>query len=503
MLSRTCWTPVRGGSVKLLTVCWLRNDDSIASTIAGASAGVGAMFSMSLPNVHAPPGPVRTGSSTTLTSRISSSRRGLIVHGVELSKTEKFTIWLNDSKLDENSWAFTPICDVPNCSMSGEALTANGRCAVLAAGTNAIPEVRAHDDVGVEVERERVEVERRVLARVVRDLHVVVDGRSRRHGRGIDRRHAHHRGLREARQLRDLGGRRRDRVEDDVVDDAVDAALVGVVAHEQRAHAVAEPADDALRSGLHPVEVELEEDAVVGRGDVRELVERRRGLHVGRLAVGEADDDLEVLAVLDEHERARAVLTLPEDRADAAELRRLDPCRDGEALGEHEVRLVRHDDEVVVLVEADARIQDARTAEGRHRAERRVVAEEAAVEELGAVHVAVVEAPEALGLAQGSYGSGPCRPCRSRRRAERARGAHARAADPGPRRPSPRRPCPGRPLSRPRRPRPSCRRRPTWCRRCPPCLCQARGGAVVSMLRMTCVRSPSWRMACRSALSSP
>ena len=95
MLSRTRWTPERGGSGKLLTVCWLRNDESIASTIAGASAGVGAMFSMSLPNVHAPPGPVRTGSSTTLTSRIASSRRGLTVHGVELSMTEKFTIWLN------------------------------------------------------------------------------------------------------------------------------------------------------------------------------------------------------------------------------------------------------------------------------------------------------------------------------------------------------------------------------------------------------------------------
>ena len=118
----------------------VRNDESIASTIAGASAGVGAMFSMSLPNVHAPPGPVRTGSSTTLTSRISSSRRGLTVHGVELSKTEKFTIWLNDSKVKgEKSWPFTPICDVPNCSMSGEAVTVNGRCAVPAAGTKALP----------------------------------------------------------------------------------------------------------------------------------------------------------------------------------------------------------------------------------------------------------------------------------------------------------------------------------------------------------------------------
>ena len=141
MLSRTCWAPKRGGSVKLLTVCWLRNDESIASTIAGASAGVGAMFSMSLPNVHAPPGPVRIGSSTTLTSRISSSRRGLIVHGVELSRTEKFTTWANDSKVDENSWPLTMICDVPNCSMSAEALTANGRCAVLAAGTNAFPKL--------------------------------------------------------------------------------------------------------------------------------------------------------------------------------------------------------------------------------------------------------------------------------------------------------------------------------------------------------------------------
>jgi hypothetical protein len=59
------------------------------------------MFSISLPNVHAPPGPVRIGSSTTLTSRISSSRRALIVHAVELSKTEKFTGCTNDSKLDE------------------------------------------------------------------------------------------------------------------------------------------------------------------------------------------------------------------------------------------------------------------------------------------------------------------------------------------------------------------------------------------------------------------
>ena len=281
-------------------------------------------------------------------------------------------------------------------------------------------------------DRERVEIEGRVLARVVRDRHVVADGRSRRHRRGIDRRHAHHRGLREARQLRDLGGVRRERIEDDVVDDAVDAAEVGVVAHEQRAHAVAEPADDALRGGLLPVEVELEEDAVVGRGDVRELVERRLGLHVGRLAVGEADDDLEVLAVLDEHERAGALLTLAEDRADAAERQRLDPRRDSEALGEHEVRLVRHEDEVVVLVEADARIQDARTAEGRHRAERRVAAEEAAVEELRAVHVAVVEAPEALGFAREVTGraAGPCRsrPCR----------------------PRPRCPCPGSP-SRPSR----------------------------------------------------
>ena len=362
------------------------------------------MFSMSLPNVHAPPGPVRTGSSTTLTSRIASSRRGLIVHAVELSRTEKFTIWLNGSKLDEKSWAFDE--DLRRSELLDVQRGARGEREVRGAGrrNESVPEVRAHDDVGVEVERERVEVEGRVLARVVRDLHVVVDGRSRRHGRGIDRRHAHHRGLREARQLRDLGGRRRERVEDDVVDDAVDAAVVGVVAHEQRAHAVAEPADDALRGRLHPVEVELEEDAVVGRGDVRELVERRRGLHVGRLAVGEADDDLEVLAVLDEHEGARAVLTLAEDRADAAERHRLDPRRDSEALGEHEVRLVRHDDEVVVLVEADARVQDARTAEGRHRAERRVVAGEAAVGELGAVHVAVVEAPEALGLAREATG---------------------------------------------------------------------------------------------------
>ena len=68
--------------MKPLTVCWLRNVVSIASTIAGASAGVGAMFSMSLPNVHAPPGPVRIGSSTTLTSRISSSLRERTEHGV-------------------------------------------------------------------------------------------------------------------------------------------------------------------------------------------------------------------------------------------------------------------------------------------------------------------------------------------------------------------------------------------------------------------------------------
>ena len=98
MLSRTRWMSVRGGSTKLLTVCWVRNDRSIASTIAGAWAGVGAMFSMSLPNDHAPPGPVRIGSSTTLTSRIASSRWGLIVHGVEVSMTEKFTTWANCSK---------------------------------------------------------------------------------------------------------------------------------------------------------------------------------------------------------------------------------------------------------------------------------------------------------------------------------------------------------------------------------------------------------------------
>ena len=114
---------------------------SIASTIAGASAGVGAMFSMSLPNVHAPPGPVRTGSSTTLTSRIPSSRRGLTVHAVELSKTEKFTVWLNDSKMDENSRALTMTCVVPNCSMPSAALTVKGRCAVLAAGTKALPKL--------------------------------------------------------------------------------------------------------------------------------------------------------------------------------------------------------------------------------------------------------------------------------------------------------------------------------------------------------------------------
>src|SRR5215471_13122186 len=97
------------------------------------------MSVISLPNVQAPPGPVRIGSSTTLTSRISSSRRGLTVHGVELSKTEKFTTSLNDSKVDENSWPFTRICDVPNWSMSAEAVAENGRCAVAAAGTKALP----------------------------------------------------------------------------------------------------------------------------------------------------------------------------------------------------------------------------------------------------------------------------------------------------------------------------------------------------------------------------
>ena len=118
----------------------MRNDRSIASTIAGASAGVGAMFSMSLPNVHAPPGPVRIRSSTTLTSRISSSRRGLTVHGVELSRTEKFTAELKYSKVNcEKSWPLMPIGNVPNCSVVADAFTANGKCAVVDAGTKMSP----------------------------------------------------------------------------------------------------------------------------------------------------------------------------------------------------------------------------------------------------------------------------------------------------------------------------------------------------------------------------
>jgi hypothetical protein len=55
--------------------------------------------------------------------------------------TEKFTICLNVSKVDgEESCASTPICKVPNCSMSSEAVAVNERCAVLAAGTGVSPE---------------------------------------------------------------------------------------------------------------------------------------------------------------------------------------------------------------------------------------------------------------------------------------------------------------------------------------------------------------------------
>src|SRR6185436_4979509 len=98
----------------------------------------------------------------------------------------------------------------------------------------------------------------------------------------------------------------------------------------------------------------------------------------------------------------------------------LDPCRHREAFGEHEVRLVRHDDQVIVLVEADARVRDARPAEGRHRTERRVAVERA-VAEVGATHVAVVEAQEALSLLREGAGG-------ARARVDPAGPAHAEAA---------------------------------------------------------------------------
>ena len=74
------------------------------STIAGAWSALGAMFSIRCWNVHAPPGPVRTGSSTTLRSRISSSLRERTEQGVPA--TEYVTDVLKVSKTPKNANAW-------------------------------------------------------------------------------------------------------------------------------------------------------------------------------------------------------------------------------------------------------------------------------------------------------------------------------------------------------------------------------------------------------------
>ena len=79
------WKPGRAATVKPLIVCGVVKLSNIDCTIAGACSGVGAIASIRCLKVQtprwglagSPPKPARTGSSTTLRSRIISSLRVL------------------------------------------------------------------------------------------------------------------------------------------------------------------------------------------------------------------------------------------------------------------------------------------------------------------------------------------------------------------------------------------------------------------------------------------
>ena len=275
---------------------------------------------------------------------------------------------------------------------------------------------------------------------VVRDGQREGNRRARRNGRPDRRRHAQRRWLREAGQRQDRLGRCRQRVEPGVVHRALQAALVDVVAHQQRTDTALDRPVDGAAADLCAVLVEPEVAPVVGRGDVGPHARLGRCRHARELARREPDDELELLVI--DHQRDGAVVSvaLAEEGLRAIDAVGLHPCGDRHALGERERRLVRHIDQVTLALDGDPQPFLTRRALKVHVAEGGVALVRGVLQ-LGALAVAVVEAPEAdrYALARAT--------------------AHRSATAAGERRPRP------RPWNRPNRSRPWNRPRRRWVRR--------------------------------------